>query len=572
MNFFHLRVYRRLILSVLLVVAVFILIGFWGLNSNRNAMRTEIEKDVWSSSNYYVSQMETEFETLIGLQSNFAVNKDLMELIVAKDIMTPYQFTEKVKNVSNQLINIKHLYTLVENAMIFIPEQNSIIAATPPFFDDAKDEIWLNHKGAGILSSGDGNIYLVSYFPTIYQSCIQITGRRLATTLKSMNQHENGIVILVDRDRQVLATVGNQEGTLIEDCLNAFEESNTNGEYEGSFEFKSDKKRIGVYSISSTQGFGVIYTVPTDAIYEPLEVYNIQFFALALLSVALLVAYARFIKKIFLRPMTLILDAFEKTSTFDNKIEGHDTDEFTYLYTQYNNMIDRMDRLIREVYESKYRLSMAQFKQLQYQIRPHFLYNSIYTVYRMAKYDGNDGIASFVLHLSKYYEYIAKLNMDKVPLSDEVGHVVDYLKIQEMRFNNRIKLIIGEIPEGIESKEVIPLVLHPLVENVFEHAIHSAEDKAEISVTFDCKDEVFSMEVRDNGLGMDEDKLSKLQKSFISEEIPAEIHGLINTNYRLKISYGAKSGIIVKNLEKKGFSAKVIIDFSAKELNEENDV
>ena len=207
MNFLHLKVYRRLILSVLLVVAVFILLGFWGLNSNKNAMKREIEKDVWASSNYYVTQLETDFETLIGLQLNFVNNQDLMELIVARDILSPYQFTEKVRKVSNQLLNIRQLYQLVESSMIYIPSQNSIISAIPPYYAQASDEIWLDHRMVSIYSPGDDNIYLVGSHPVRYsesenqkymfQTCIKITRERLETTLLTMQQHESGSVILL---------------------------------------------------------------------------------------------------------------------------------------------------------------------------------------------------------------------------------------------------------------------------------------------------------------------------------------------------------------------------------------
>jgi sensor histidine kinase YesM len=582
MNFLHLKVYRRLILSVLLVVTVFILLGFWGLNSNKNAMKREIEKDVWASSNYYVTQLETDFETLIGLQLNFVNNQDLMELIVARDILTPYQFTEKVKKVSNQLLNIRQLYQLVDSSMIYIPGQNSIISATPPYYAQASDEIWLDHRMVSIFSPGDDNIYLVGSHPVRYsesenqkymfQTCIKITRQRLETTLLTMQQHENGSVILLDENRQVLAAVGQAGDKLIQDCLGELELQMKSDQYEGSFEFDSDVNQLAVYSISEAHDFGVIYTIPTQSIYEPLNIYTVQIFALALLSIVLLFAYAQFIRKVFLRPMTLILNAFEKTKGLNDRIESHDTDEFQYLYTQYNNMVERMDRLIREVYESKYRLSMAQFQQLQYQIRPHFLYNSIYTIYRMAKYDGNEGIASFVQHLGRYYQYIAKLSNDKILLSEEIGHVIDYLKIQELRFSNKIEINIQDIPEEIEGIYIIPLVLHPLVENIFEHAIKSIEDKAQIDILFSYEESIFTMEVRDNGPGMPETELHALQNILDSEDIPDEMHGLINTNYRLRISFGQNSGVRVANLDGKGFSSKIVIDFSDKSMDVIQDV
>lgn len=107
-------------------------------------------------------------------------------------------------------------------------------------------------------------------------------------------------------------------------------------------------------------------------------------------------------------------------------------------------MVLRTESLIRENLDSKYRVHIARLRALQYQIQPHFLYNSIFLIYRMAQMDENEPIADYAEHLGKYYQYITRVSDRKVKISQEIEHIRNYLAIQETRFGGQGSALFWE--------------------------------------------------------------------------------------------------------------------------------
>lgn len=113
---------------------------------------------------------------------------------------------------------------------------------------------------------------------------------------------------------------------------------------------------------------------------------------------------------------------------------------------------------MKEKMDAEYQSKLSQLRQLQYQIQPHFLYNSLFTISRMAQLDDNDEIAEYAKHLGKYYQYITKSSDREVTFNQELEQVKDYLYIQNIRFEDRIEIIMDEMPESIMQIKIAPMI------------------------------------------------------------------------------------------------------------------
>ena len=167
-----------------------------------------------------------------------------------------------------------------------------------------------------------------------------------------------------------------------------------------------------------------------------------------LLVLILYFAFRSYATHIIAHPLNRIMEAMAKQK-MPPLLNMNENDEFAQIYEQYNQMIMDTNRLMKEKMDAEYQSKLSQLRQLQYQIQPHFLYNSLFTISRMAQLDDNDEIAEYAKHLGKYYQYITKSSDREVTFNQELEQVKDYLYIQNIRFEDRIEIIMDEMPESI---------------------------------------------------------------------------------------------------------------------------
>ena len=211
-------------------------------------------------------------------------------------------------------------------------------------------------------------------------------------------------------------------------------------------------------------------------------------------------------------------------------------------------MVRKTERLIHENIASAYSLHMAEFKQLQYQIQPHFLYNSLFLINRMAQLEGNDSIAEYAQHLGKYYQYVTRAGGGNVYIEQEISHIESYLAIQRTRFGDRIRAEMGKQPEEVKEVRIIPLILQPLVENAYEHGMKNVVRGGEIMIGMRWENEFFYFSVEDNGPGITQEEVERVKKQMDEGKfVMEEIHAISNTDMRLKMHYGSESGVFFEN-------------------------
>lgn len=202
--------------------------------------------------------------------------------------------------------------------------------------------------------------------------------------------------------------------------------------------------------------------------------------------------------------------------------ESDSNDEISILCRAFNGMIDNIQGLMAENINSleKDRLvKELELKTLQSQINPHFLFNTLNSISKLAYIEGAEQTSDLAVSVSRLLRYNLQKLDQAVPLREEVEHVNEYMNIQKARFRDRIQFVTRIDEEALDS--IVPcLTLQPILENAFVHGIEHMEEGAVLELNIDRKEagEVV-IEIRDNGAGMNQETVEMLLQS-IREEKP----------------------------------------------------
>lgn len=219
--------------------------------------------------------------------------------------------------------------------------------------------------------------------------------------------------------------------------------------------------------------------------------------------------------------------------------------ELKTLSFRFNQMIYQIQELIQRIRREEEKNREAEFKVLQQQINPHFLYNTLESINALAASNGQRSISKMTINLGRLLRVSINGSFE-VMVQQEISHVISYLEIQKIRFENLFTYKV-EIDPSLENEPVLKLVLQPLVENILTHAFDQ-EETGWISIQGTRSETIGYFWVEDNGKGIPPDVLEKLQKKRDAKEERG--HGIRNVHERLKLYYGEKYGLMVYSDEK----------------------
>lgn len=250
-----------------------------------------------------------------------------------------------------------------------------------------------------------------------------------------------------------------------------------------------------------------------------------------------------------------------KKGNFDVSLSTITNDELGILVVEFNEMAGEIKKLIRERYEEELEKKDAQFKFLQAQIDPHFIFNTLQIISSMAIVSKNFEIEKVSNSLARLIRFSINGEQKLIRLSDEVKNVSSYLEIQKIRFKNRLSYEIC-VEEGLESLYMIKLIMQPIVENAVFHGIELNEKHGFIKIHIYEKDEKVYLVIKDNGKGMCEQEIERIMKYINIPFSELGVHqkntenetkvkgnkvGLQNINLRLKMYYGTEYGLSIQS-------------------------
>lgn len=198
-----------------------------------------------------------------------------------------------------------------------------------------------------------------------------------------------------------------------------------------------------------------------------------------------------------------------------------------------------------QVTREQKRLRKAEFELLQAQINPHFLYNTLDAIVWSAEAGNEKQVVRMVGSLSDFFRTSLNKGKEIVTIREELQHVRSYLEIQQIRYQDILSYEI-DVPQELYTNQIPKITIQPVVENALYHGIKQKRGGGKILVTGFEDGADYCIQVRDDGIGMDEDRLREVRLGLTDSDPDAKkIYGLYNVNERIRLDYGDEYGISI---------------------------
>ena len=255
-----------------------------------------------------------------------------------------------------------------------------------------------------------------------------------------------------------------------------------------------------------------------------------------------------------IKKLTGLMQRVER-GDLDVVIDIERKDEIGTLAASFNRMIGRLKRLIDEVYKTRLKRKEAELKALQAQIDPHFLYNTLDTIYWTSRQENASKSGELVEALAKLFRLSLNKGNEITTIEKEVEHLNSYLFIQKMRYDREPQIEIA-IDPVLYPYHTIKLILQPLVENALYHGIAEIDGVGKITITGREVAGAIVFEVSDNGVGM---SAAKIREIFHESSGEKGGYGLKNVDERIRLYFGERYGLEIESAPGQGTRVRVRI-------------
>lgn len=227
-------------------------------------------------------------------------------------------------------------------------------------------------------------------------------------------------------------------------------------------------------------------------------------------------------------------------------IEGED------MILKIRDIIQSLDVIAIRQKNAEILMKNAEINNLQDQINPHFLYNTLEVIRGEALIKGEKKLAEMTASLANYFRYNISRKEAFVMLKDELKNSMNYFNIQRCRFGEKISFEIqyhDTEKKDVENCYIPKLILQPIIENAIYHGLELKIEPGIIKVHITATENHLIIQVVDDGLGMTKDKLEQLNSdSRVNEEGALDQHNGVairNIKQRLKLYWGSQAYLYV---------------------------
>lgn len=261
--------------------------------------------------------------------------------------------------------------------------------------------------------------------------------------------------------------------------------------------------------------------------------------------------------------------------TMERILDGHilpDSSLFggIFLTPTMEEEVRRLEQILKSPEMMDLNKRQAQYLALQNQINPHFLYNTLESIRGEALIAGMDNIADMTEALAKFFRYTITKVENLVSVEEELDNCETYFLIQKYRFGSRLQLHIlyeEENKESIMNCKIPKLTLQPVLENSIIHGTELKIGTGNLTIQFEQTDRRLIIRISDDGVGMDEQTLAKLNRQLggggkaLTENREEKKGGiaLVNVNNRIHLLFGEEYGMHVYSLPGKGTDVEVTL-------------
>ncbi|MEC1520576.1 sensor histidine kinase [Neobacillus niacini] len=392
---------------------------------------------------------------------------------------------------------------------------------------------------------------------------IDLKVRTVAETLVDVRLGKTGYLTVVDEQNR---PIYQPKDPLVDTIPNEWLE----GKKSGAFSKEVDSQKLQfIYQKSPYSNWTIIGVFPTEeTIYEISE---IQFYLVVFVFIILLfgIPLSYFLANSISKPIGQLMKFMRKAEGGElgvRYIEKRD-DEIGMLGRSFNKMLKQINELLRLTERHERQKREAEFRSLQANINPHFLYNTLDTIQWMARKQKATDIAEVVESLAKLFRIGLSKGRDIITLDKEIEHIESYLRIQKTRYGEKLQYQI-EVDENSSSLYVLKFILQPLIENAIYHGIKERRGPGQITLSAYEKNGKLVLVLQDNGVGMSESRLQEIRAALKDavrrtenqgESNSKNGYGILNVQARIVLAFGEQYGITIESTEKVGTTIEMLL-------------
>ena len=559
----------------------------------------EAEKNNWSYLHRMNSQWELEIET-ITKNLDYLQYLPLIDNDIMANLQDDYQKQSLKKQTSNSNSSSNYVNNILEDICGINPfiiratilTQNGNIYGN--FVEDslkqveqAQDHIVYSkagHKNEKYITDVyEGEINMLPYrLLTIVYAMYPVTSdEKLATIYIDLNFEKIEKSFSVFSNDEIECCLFNKNGMiyssekennfLLKDVKSIYE----NSDHQGVLE--SDGTAWNAYVVKITDlDWYLVQCMPQKS-FTFNSIKNILPFCLWVLmvSVFLLFGGMQLISRIT-KPISEFSNALNQVTLHKKQkprhiqISADVPEEISTMIDGYNDLVSRIEENIILAYKNEISQKKTELQMLQYQINPHFLYNTLNIVSALAKLNGIEEISEISESLSHIFHYNVK-GGNIVQLKMELENLQCYVRIQSLRFPGKFDVIYN-VDEEMLTCEMLKFILQPLMENAIEHGVIPCKKRGRIELTGKISsDHIAEISICDNGNGIDDETLQMLHQELKKNLEQGINHnssgiGLINVHQRIKNYYGEEFGVSIESIQGEYTCIKVRFPILQKEV------
>ncbi len=301
--------------------------------------------------------------------------------------------------------------------------------------------------------------------------------------------------------------------------------------------------------------------MPESILQQNQRALSLNLVTIAVVMVIVSVALIFIVSSTITKPLDMLMQTIKRIAGGEMELRANVTkkDEIGELGRNFNVMLDQVEELKEKENQANLLLVQAQYKALQAQINPHFLYNTLDTMSSIAEVRNCPEVSMLSQSLSNIFRYSLNMKEPFSTVAKEIVHLKNYCYVMNVRMQDNVQYDYDIDPKSLQAR-VPKICVQPLVENALNHGLRNKRGEKRIRIEAKVQGELLEICVSDNGVGMDAEKMNEsLRHSNLDYVERGNSIGIHNINARLKILYGEEYGLRIESIVGEGTKVRMVI-------------
>lgn len=548
---FKLKIVAVFFIFVSLSLSVF---GLFLYKEFRAELKREMQESMKNRLENVSYNLEVLLETVKMNTTMLSLDRDIINIVSDGQTGSAYENLNQISEVKEELLDSLNTHEILKSIYLLSAREPFFFRTDMQYtydFEEISRQGWCK-----AIQGVEKNQYLLlpqdtltesqpedtlSYVvPVKNRTGTQITGYILANvgyrTVDNYFQNNrigsDGEIFVYDEEKIIYSS--NQDGEFADKVIDSIAFGKNQGQ------MTVDDFLI-TYKWSKEMNWMYVAKIPLSEVMAPAQNIGRWAIGLLLISIPLIIIGAVFLSYAIFSPVKILVSSMEQVGDGKYmKIQQERKDEFGKVFMNFNTMTDKLFLLMDDLCRQESLTKELEVKNLQAQLSPHFLYNTLDAIHWAARDEDMDAVCQMTFLLSNYFRKNLSSGKERMSVREVSDMIKSYMDIQVLRFMDGFSYMLEVDPE-IEKEKVPKHLFQPIVENALCHGIERSSKEGICIISWTKVGEKIRFFVKDNGRGMSESELIKLKDSIAQEKSDSgENFALHNIQMQLKLYYGEK--------------------------------